>query len=213
VERDAEGKSLGVIDKRGCLEAIPRMPEVILELGCGDRKRHPSAIGVDAIDYDGVDVVGDVFEVLGRIPDGCVDAVYSCHFVEHVPDLHRLICELRRVLKLDGRVKTIAPHFSNPYFYSDYTHRSHFGLYTFSYLAKDRILRRKVPHYAGDTGFDLVEVRLVFKAAPPFYVRHAFRKILELIVNSSVVAQEWYEAGWCYMFPCYEIEYLVVKRR
>ena len=202
----------GIVDKRGRLATLSSGGPIVLELGCGERKRRAEAIGIDAIDYDSVDVVGDIFDVLAAIPDEAVDEIYSSHFVEHLPDLERLVRELRRVLKVGGRVLTIAPHFSNPYFYSDYTHRAMFGLYTFSYLATDRIYTRRVPHYVKDSGFELLGARLVFKAPRPFYLRHAWRKLVQIVVNSSVVMQECYEGGWCFLLPCYEVEYLVVKR-
>ena len=59
------------------------------------------------------------------------------------------------------------PHFSNPYFYSDPTHRDAFGWYTFSHLANDEILRRQVPNYFGEHKFTLEDVRLVFSPPGP----------------------------------------------
>jgi SAM-dependent methyltransferase len=202
-----------VLDKRGRLASIGSAGDVTLELGCGSRRRIADAITIDALDYECVDVVGDVFAVLARVPDASVDLVFSSHFVEHLPQIEPLLCELRRVLKVGGQVRTIAPHFSNPYFYSDYTHRSFFGLYTFSYLAVDRLFKRRVPQYTRDIGFELVDVRLCFKAPPPFYLRYAFRRAFQSLVNVSVFTKELYESSLCYLFPCYELEYVIVKRR
>ena len=182
-----------------------------LELGCGNRKRHPEAIGIDAIDYPAVDVVGDVFDVLARIPGGSVKAIYSYHALEHLTDLERLMSELRRVVVTGGRLNAVVPHFSNPYFYSDYTHRTAFGLYSFSYLASDSLFRRRVPRYVRDTGFRLQDVRLRFKAGRPFYVRHAFALLIGGVVNSTRMTQELYERAFCYLFPCYEIEFDLVR--
>jgi len=200
------------IDKHGKLRSLAEQAPVVIELGCGSHKRRREAIAIDAIDAHCVDVVGDVFDVLPTIAAESVDEVFSSHFVEHLADPERLLRELRRVLKVGGRVITVAPHFSNPYFYSDYTHRTAFGLYSFSYLAHDRIFRRQVPHYSEDPGFQLTSVRLRFKASRPFYFRYVFRKILEQFVNLSVFTQELYEDGWCYLFPCYEVEYVIIKR-
>lgn len=184
----------------------------MLELGCGPRRRHPEAVTVDALDFDGVDVVGDVFEVLALVPDGTIDAVHAYHFLEHIEPLSRIVGELARVLKPGGVLHVVVPHFSNPYFYSDYTHRQTFGLYTFSYLADDPIFRRRVPRYQVDTGLVLANVQLGFKASSPFYLRHALRRALGLLVNSTRVTQEWYEAGWSGIFPCYEIDFTVSRR-
>jgi SAM-dependent methyltransferase len=201
-----------VLDKHGRLAAIPRLPRVELEIGCGSIRRHPQAIAIDALDYDVVDVVGDVFEVLARVPDASVDVVYSSHFVEHLDDIAGFIRELGRVMKPGGVVSTIAPHFSNPYFYSDYTHRRPFGLYSFSYLCRDALLWRKVPHYI-ETPFDLVSVRLRFKAPRPFYLAWALGRLVQAVVNVSTIGQEWYERRLCYLIPCYEVEYVIAKER
>jgi len=183
----------------------------VLELGCGNRKRHQDAIGIDAIDYPAVDVVGDVYDVLARFPDGSVDAVYSYHFVEHLPDLGRFVSVLRRIVRPAGMVKAVAPHFSNPYFYSDYTHRTALGLYSFSYLATEQLFRRRVPQYLPDPGFQLTDVRLAFKAGRPFYLRHAIAVCVGWVVNSSRMTQELYERSSCYLFPCYEVEFHLVR--
>jgi SAM-dependent methyltransferase len=200
---DRTGRLAGLIDQAG---------PVVLELGCGPRKRIPGSVGIDIRPYDPVDVVGDLHEVLSRVPAARVDEVHSSHVLEHLDDLGGLMTQLRRIVKPGGRVVTVVPHFSNPYYYSDYTHRRQFGLYSFSYLAHDRIFRRSVPLYDGDPGFVLVDVRLGFKAAPPMYVKHALRRAFGLVVNASRFSQEWYESSWCWLFPCYEIEFVIERR-
>src|SRR6185312_2948084 len=42
------------------------------------------------------------------------------------------------VLEPGGEFRAVVPHFSNLHFYSDPTHRTFFGLYTFSYLSVRR---------------------------------------------------------------------------
>jgi SAM-dependent methyltransferase len=199
-------------DKRGRLAELIAARRGVLELGCGPTRRHADAVAVDALDFDGVDVVGDIYDVLALLPGGCVDAVHSYHFLEHVDGLARITMELARVLRPGGVLHAVVPHFSNPYFHSDYTHRQAFGLYSFSYLCDDRLFRRRVPRYQLDTGLELEDVRLRFKASPPFYVRHALRQALGVLVNSSRLTQEWYEAGWTGWFPCYEIDFTARRR-
>jgi len=106
----------------------------------------------------------------------------------------------------------VAPHFSNPYFYSDYTHRRAFGLYTFSYLSRDAIFWRQVPRYI-DTPFDLVSARLLFKAPRPFYLGWLLGRAVQAVVNATTIGKEWYERRLCYFVPCYEVEYVIVRRR
>ena len=132
-----------LIDKKGYLVHPNGYVEESLELGCGNRKRHPDAIGVDIRDFPGVDLVGDAQKVLQAIPTGTISSVYTYHFLEHLADLEPMVTAVARVLSFGGRFIAVVPHFSNPYFYSDPTHRTFFGLYTFLYFSEDKIFKRK----------------------------------------------------------------------
>ena len=199
---------------RGCL--LPRIAdgsisEVQLDIGCGPSKLK-GAIGIDALDYDEVDLVGDVFDVLESFPNQSVDRVYSKHFFEHVGDLSRLIDEVSRVLKVGGTMHVITPHFSNPYYYSDPTHRTPFGLYTFCYYARtDDMFRRQVPVYQRNLVLSLQSVRLSFQTTKGQYVRSAFKKLIERMVNISPFTKEMYEEVFCYLLPCYEVKYTLCR--
>ena len=176
-----------------------------IELGCGPSKRDPAAIGIDALDFPGVDLVGDVFEVLAAFPENAVGACYSSHFFEHLPDTGRLLDELGRVMRPGSLLEVKVPHFSNPYFYSDPTHSRTFGLYTMSYFAKDDLLHRKVPLYGRQPVFALESVRLGFDS--PFPVRGLIRRFVGWWLNRCTWLQEFYEENLSGLFSCYEIEY------
>jgi ubiquinone/menaquinone biosynthesis C-methylase UbiE len=124
-----------------------------------------------------------------------------------VDDINGLMLELFRVLKPDGRAEFVAPHFSNPYFYSDPTHRRYFGLYTFCYFSAGSPFRRTVPAYQKELSFRLERVDLLFKSARPFYVRYALKSLVGKLFNSCYYMKELYEENFCYLFPCYEIRY------
>ncbi|MFQ5627249.1 MAG: methyltransferase domain-containing protein, partial [bacterium] len=188
-----------IIDKSNILDRLKSMDKVIVELGCGKRKRNPNWIGIDTLDFEGVDIVGDVFAVLEEFPDHSIDCVHSFHFFEHVADLKKLLDELARVMKSNRQIEIVVPHFSNPHFYSDYTHKQFFGLYSFSYLAEDNLLRRRVPQYIGRTSFELLKVDLIFKSSPPFYGRHAFKKAIGFFFNMNTYMKELYEETFCYL--------------
>lgn len=201
-----------VRDKHGLLAEVNGLKRVVLEIGCGPNKRIPGAIGIDALDYDGVDVVGDVFEVLRAIPDGSVDGVHSFHFFEHVEDFPGLLAEIARVLRRGGSLEVVVPHFSNPYFHSDPTHKVVFGLYTFCYYASESLFGRKVPTYKHEPQFELLEVNLGFKSSRPFVFRHAIKRIVGIVFNSCGYLKELYEENFAYIFPCYEIGYKLMKK-
>ncbi len=204
---------MNVLDKRKILSAhiVDDTSRLVLELGCGSSKRVPEAIGVDAQDYDCVDIVGDVFDVLRQVRSMSVDAVYSFHLFEHITDLSGLLNEVARVLKKGGKCEIVVPHFSNPYFYSDYTHRTFFGLYSMSYFASDALFSRKVPTYGKVISYELVDVDLLFKSPKPFYFRYGLKKFIGMLFNLNGYMKELYEENFCYLFPCYEIRYSLKK--
>lgn len=184
---------------------------LILELGCGGGKRDVRAVGVDLLDLPGVDIMGDALEVLSSLPASSVDSIYSEHFMEHVPQPHSILREAERVLKPGGEFRAIIPHFSNPWFYSDPTHRSYFGLYTFCYWVAQNPFKRQVPNYETPLAFELVSARHIFKSSPPFLVRHGIKKILSCWVNLTRWTQEFYEEFLSQVMPCYEIDYRLRK--
>lgn len=198
---------MGVIDKNGVLGRLAVRKPLVLELGCGSSKRRREAIGIDILDSPAVDIVGEAREVLALFPAAVVDVVYSEHFVEHVADLPELLAEVARVVKPGGLVEMVAPHFSNPYFYSDPTHRHFFGLYTMCYYAQCSPFARTVPTYGHSLEFELVSVDLGFKAERPFVVRYGIKRVVGWLFNSCNYLKEFYEENLCYLFPCYEIRY------
>ena len=107
-----------------------------------------------------------------------------------------------------GSFEAIVPHWSNAYYWSDPTHRTPFGLYTFCYFAShDRLFRRTVPRYNFDFGLHLDSVHLRFSAQWPFYGRYAFRRAVGLVVNMHRAFQEFYEDMLANLVSCYEIEF------
>jgi SAM-dependent methyltransferase len=202
-------------DRRGLIEAINAGREAKLELGSGGARARPGYVTVDLRDHPEVDIRGDVYDVLASLKDDCVSAIYASHFIEHIDDLNRFLKEVVRVCRDGASVEFAAPHFSNAFFYSDVTHRSFFGLYTFCYLAESRAgFRRQVPDYARIPGLVLNRVQLRFQSFRPFYIRHGFRKAVQLLVDSCNYMRELYEEAGTGFVSCYEVGYwLTVEKK
>lgn len=200
-----------IIDKKNFLESIDLQTQFSIELGCGPNKKNIDAVGIDLIDYDCVDIVGDVFEVLSQIPSESVKNIYTYHFLEHIEEIDRLIKEMHRILNHKGKLIAVVPHFSNPFYYSDLTHKVTFGLYSFAYYSNND-LKRKVPSYQNGLLFEQSSVRLIFKSYPPRYFRHAIKKSYEFIFNLNTYMKEFYEENLTFIFPCYEISYTLIKK-
>jgi ubiquinone/menaquinone biosynthesis C-methylase UbiE len=198
-----------VADKNNIIPSLLSMPRVVIELGCGNAPRIKGAITIDVVDLQGVDIVADLNLGLPFLPDNCIDEIHSFHFLEHVNDLGFFMKEMWRVLKKGGIAAGTVPHFSNPYFYSDYTHKSFFGLYSFAYFSKSPFFKRGVPSFYQDIDFEITKIRLVFYS--PFLFRNVLRKMYQKVFNLSRFCQEYYESSCCYTFPAHEIEFELKK--
>ena len=177
---------------------------LVLDLGCG-RKKKPGRIAIDKMDLPHVDIVANIEEGLSFLPDRCVDEIHCRSVLEHVRNFENLMGEMVRVLKTNGKAYVFVPHFSNPYYYSDYTHQRPFGLYSFYYFVETKSqLRRKVPNFYSDIRIDILSVRLVFRS--PFWFSRQFKKAIGCVVNLHRCVMEFYEQHLCYTFPCDGIE-------
>jgi hypothetical protein len=189
-----------------------------VNLGCGNN-RVAGFIGVDIGDGAAVVVRMDELSYLRSLPDASVQEVYSRHFLEHVepPALRPLLLEIDRVLQPGGKARFIVPHFSNPYFYSDPTHRTFFGVHTFSYLCEHSCLNRHVPNYAAIPRWSLVDVRAGFEP----YARPRLLGIripmlsglLKRIVNVHTLALELFERYLSGLWSIYEVDFRIEKLR
>jgi len=103
----------------------------ILDVGCGTNKTE-GAVGLDNNPRTAADVIHDLGELPYPFPDNEFDLVVSNHVVEHVPDIMAFIGELHRVTRPGGRIKLITPHYTNPDWANDPTHRNHINSYTFN---------------------------------------------------------------------------------
>ncbi len=178
--------------------------QLIIELGCGQKKK-PERITIDKVDLPNVDIVADIENGLAFLPDNSVDKIYCRSVLEHIENFENLMREIVRVLKKQSKAYIFVPHFSNPYYYSDYTHKRFFGLYTFYYFVdKEKQLKRKVPNFYTDIRINIISQRLLFRS--PFWITHQIKKIFGLVFNCHRSIQELYEEKLCYIFPCYGIE-------
>ena len=93
-----------------------------IDLGCGTNKKE-GFLGADIRPLPGVDFVIDLENGLSFLKENDVEMFYSSHFLEHIDHLDMLMTEIHRTLLPDGIFEIVVPHFSNPYFYSDYTRK------------------------------------------------------------------------------------------
>lgn len=109
----------------------------ILDVGCGVNKTE-GAIGLDNNPRTGADVIHDLGDIPYPFADNEFDEVVSNHVVEHVPDVIAFITELHRITRPGGRIKLLCPHYTNPDWANDPTHRNHINSYTFNTFIEGR---------------------------------------------------------------------------
>ena len=109
----------------------------ILDVGCGSNKT-PGAIGLDNNPRTAADVIHDLGTVPYPFAENEFDEIISRHAVEHVPDVMTFVTELYRITKPGGRIKLVTPHYTNPDWANDPTHRNHFNSYSFNVFMPDR---------------------------------------------------------------------------
>ena len=192
-------------------ELLLRKEKLVLELGSGPAKQE-GRIGIDRLNLPGVDIVADVNEGFPYLPDNSVDEIHSKSLFEHVENLEFFMREIARVLKPGGKNYLFVPHFSNPYYYSDYTHTRFMGLYTFYYFVEEKDqLKRKVPNFYTDVRIRILSQRLMFQST--FRGVNFLKKLFEKFINLNTWLQEFYEENLCYFIPCYGMEIVFTPQK
>jgi SAM-dependent methyltransferase len=109
----------------------------VLDIGCGTNKT-PGALGMDVNPRTDADVIHDLDDLPYPFADDQFDEVIGRHVIEHVRDPMGVMAELHRITRAGGIVKLVAPHWTNPDWASDLTHRNHLSSYSFRNLTETR---------------------------------------------------------------------------
>jgi SAM-dependent methyltransferase len=177
-----------------------------IDIGSGQKPRE-GFYGLDQLDGAGVDIVADLNRPLDLLPDNCAEYVFSSHSMEHVDQMLPLMGEIHRIMRPGALLHVIAPHFTNPYYYSDPTHVRFFGLYTMSYFVDEEKQpgARRVPAFPGAARFEMESVSLSFyrtglvdRLVVPFF---------RFFANRTPRAQDFYERRLSWLYPAAEVRY------
>jgi SAM-dependent methyltransferase len=113
--------------------ALAGRPLELLDVGCGDTKQVPEAIGLDSEAGPQVDCVADLERPL-PFADDRFDHVFAVHVLEHIRDLLGLMRELHRVLRPTGVLHVLSPHWRFVNGVADPTHCRFMDVQTMKYF-------------------------------------------------------------------------------
>jgi len=103
----------------------------ILDVGCGQNK-FAGAVGIDSNPRSHADVIHDLGVFPYPFKNDQFDEIICRHVIEHLPDVMTFVTELHRITKPGGRIRIVTPHYTNPDWATDPTHRNHFNSYSFT---------------------------------------------------------------------------------
>lgn len=187
------------------INAGPREPARILDVGCGPAKQ-AGAVGVDQFDLPGVDVVCDLN---GHWPfdDGSFDHVVFRHSIVHLNSLERALREARRVVRLGGRIEIISPHFSSDNAFTDPTMNFTTGYRTMDYYCANGSM---IYGYYGQLGLRILEQRIHLYRSEPRTpgqrVAAALFRPLDALVNAF---PRVYEKFFCFILRGNEVRFVL----
>lgn len=131
---------------------------LVLDIGCGKKKQEAGAVGLDRQPGSAADILCDLARFPWPLRDNCAELIFLSHFLEHQPDILRVMAEVHRIAKPGAEVVVVTPHYSSPDSYSDPTHLHHLGFHSFDYFAQDNFENFTY----GSAGFRIVNRRLTF---------------------------------------------------
>lgn len=106
----SEETSLG-FESRKCRDRVVQyLHGTILDIGCGEEKVIPQAIGVDLNEKADIRVDLTNPHALRLFNDNAVNVVFSSHFLEHVYDYETMLREMWRVIRPKGLLILYLPH-------------------------------------------------------------------------------------------------------
>ena len=181
-----------------------------LDIGCSYHKL-PGYLGVDIEAGPDVDVRAD----MNALPfkTSSIDLVHTRHTLEHVDDPHGCIKELYRICKPDGIIRIIVPHYSNPAYWADVTHKRPFSARSFEYYDLQLAKRSGFPIYLPEVDFRTKRIRLTFWPKRIYQNKNLLKRwiigILDFVLSNLASWNPFLcERLWCnWVGGFYEVEF------
>lgn len=187
------------------------MSEHILDVGCGSTKI-PGAVGIDHLPLPNVDIIHNLDELPWPFKDEQFDRIVFSHSISHLSNLPAVMTECHRLLKNNGFVEIVAPHYASDNFNTDPTHRTHMGIRSMNYFV-DNV----------DFGYRYIDAKKCFKLIKSSISFREEATSWRLATKSNPfrwTGIEWlvnkrprlYERFLCWLLPASEVYFLLQKK-
>ncbi|MFC1984225.1 methyltransferase domain-containing protein [Chloroflexota bacterium] len=173
------------------------MEKVKVDIGCGNNKKK-GFIGIDVMLSSDADIVSDIGKYGIPLKSNSVDEIFSFHFLEHIENTLFIIEEMYRVLKPNGIVELVVPHFSNVDSYH-WMHKTYWNIRGFNVFEKSGH-----HHYCFDVNFKILVRNIEFSQ------KRAYKStVLEkIITKGSAIYEKWL----CNLYRIYQIRVIMEKK-
>lgn len=164
---------------------------MILSVGCGERSPQEGIVRLDISPAVKPDIVWDLNNYPYPLKDSFFDEIECLDVIEHVQDIPKTLEQFHRILKANGVLKIITPHFSCANAYIDPTHRYHLSYFSFDYFCPGH----KLAYYSSS------QYRIKYRHLQ-FQGGRFARSIVSRLANKF---PQSYEQRWSWIFPAWFI--------
>ncbi|MCS7150916.1 MAG: class I SAM-dependent methyltransferase [Endomicrobia bacterium] len=172
----------------------------VLDLGAGPWKHYSYAISLDWNPKSNPDIIWDLNKFPYPFEDNEFDIVYACHILEHLDNPIKVLEEIWRILKPNGKLVLKTPHFSCRTAYGNPEHKHYFSSLLFDYFEREKDFIAKT-----NAKFIVEKIKLVWSPPEPKSMRDSQKKFQPLIkiLNSffsffANINIDFCERFWCY---------------
>ncbi len=161
-----------------------------LNIGCGEHVKE-GYLNVDIEHHEGVDMMAAAENL--PFDNNSFEKIIATNILEHVEDLVSVMKELHRVLKPEGIIRIISPHYTSSGSWKDPTHKRALSVETFTYFVKGH---RNSKYYRFGFGFSSIKTRLRFGRKMPL------NWVVSPLANRF---PKIYESTFLSAFPCMDM--------
>jgi len=183
----------------------------ILDVGCGVSKIK-GALGVDFRDLPGVDLHYDLDAFPWPFEKDRFDKICFSHSISHLSDVISVIKECHRILKENGTIEIVAPHYSSDNSFTDPTIKHSFSSRSMAYCVLNSKMSSQY-NYVSSISLHQTLAYISFRQA-----ECSWRKKVKInpykIIGFEFICNKFpriYEKFFSFIIPATEVHFVLIK--